>query len=120
MLYPWGFTAEYPSNKKELHNLACAANEAIKKVRGTVYTIGSSTNVLYPAAGGSDDWMMGVLGVPLTYTIELPEGGTQGFDPPPKAIKSAVKEMWEGVKVFARYVTLKYGLQADNDDSYDE
>lgn len=107
MLYPWGFTKSYPANKKELHSLAKVANEKIKAVRGSTYTIGSSTNVLYPAAGGSDDWMMGVLKVPITYTIELPGGGTQGFDPPASDIMPAVEEMWEGVKVFGGYVKAK-------------
>lgn len=113
ILYPWGYSAkEYPKNRKELHSLAKAVNDAIKEVRGTSYTIGSSSGVLYPAAGGSDDWLMAVRGVPLTYTIELPGGGTQGFDPSESEILPAVEEMWEGVKVFAKYVMLKatYGF----------
>lgn len=107
MLYPWGWTSQYPNNRRELDQLAQNANNAVKAVRGTEYTIGSSTNVLYPAAGGSDDYMMGVLGVPLSYTIELPGGGNMGFDPPAKDILPCVREMWEGVKVFAKYAESK-------------
>lgn len=36
--------------------------EALKKKFGTEYTVGSSTNVLYSASGGSDDWAHGVAG----------------------------------------------------------
>lgn len=79
------------------------------KVRGTNYTIGSSTNVLYAAAGGSDDWMMGVMGVPYTYTVELPGGGKSGFDAPPSVIRNVTEETWEGVKVMAKYIEKKYG-----------
>lgn len=107
LLYPWGWTSSYPPNHAELQSLAESVNEAIKSVRGTEYEIGSSTNVLYPAAGGSDDWMMSV-GVPLAYTIELPGGGSQGFNPPPTSIKPIVTETFEGVKVYAKYVALKY------------
>lgn len=109
MLYPWGYTTKLPKNHKEIHRLASMASNAIKKVSGTTYEIGSSTNLLYPAAGGSDDWMMGVRGVPITYCIELPGGGTKGFDPPPSFIQPTVTETFEGVKVFAKYIEDKYG-----------
>lgn len=105
MLYPWGWTSQYPPNRSQLHSVATAANEAVMAVRGTKYTIGSSTNVLYAAAGGSDDWMMEMCKVPLSYTIELPGGGSMGFDPPPSKIRGHVEEMFEGIKSFAKYVS---------------
>lgn len=107
LLYPWGWTTAYPSNHDELQKLAEDVNDAIMAVRGTEYTIGSSTNVLYPAAGGSDDWFKGVNGVPLSYTVELPCGGSGGFNPPPSAIKGIVQETFEGVKVYHNYVENK-------------
>lgn len=109
LLYPWGFTTKYPKNREQLHSLAVKVNEAIKSVRGTSYQIGSSTNVLYAAAGGSDDWFMGVNGVPLTYTMELPGGGFQGFDLQEKKIKPIVRETFQGIKVFAKYIRQTYG-----------
>lgn len=107
LLYPWGYTSSLPSNWKTLDALAQSANQAIMAVRGTKYTVGSSTNVLYAAAGGSDDWMMSA-GVPLAYTIELPGGGSYGFNPPPKNIQPVVTETFQGVKVFANYVRSNY------------
>ena len=36
--------------------------------------------VLYPAAGGSDDWAHGGAGIPYSYTIELPDTGSYGYN----------------------------------------
>lgn len=57
LLYPWGYTSELPETWKDLHEVAKAGADAIYQTTGTSYTIGSSTNVLYAAAGGSDDWV---------------------------------------------------------------
>lgn len=103
LLYPWGFTTDYPDNADQLQSLGEAVNKAIRSVRGTEYIIGSSTNVLYPAAGGSDDWMMGVAGIPLAYTVELPSRGG-GFQPAAKEIAGVVNETFEGMKAYHKYV----------------
>ena len=42
-------------------------------------TVGSAAKILYPAAGGSDDWAFGGAGIPYSYTIELPDTGSYGF-----------------------------------------
>lgn len=108
LLYPWGYTSDLPADWKELHLLASDANYAISSLRGTRYTVGSSTNVLYVAAGGSDDWCKGVGGVNLSYTIELPGGGRFGFDLPTDQISGVVQETWLGVKVFSDYIKYKF------------
>ncbi|GLV45589.1 uncharacterized protein CBL_02609 [Carabus blaptoides fortunei] len=107
LLYPWGWTSALPENVDELDSLAHDVNDAIRAVRGTNYVIGSSTNVLYPAAGGSDDYMMAVAGIPLSYTVELPGRGG-GFSPPASEIKGVVEETFEGVKVYGQYIANKY------------
>jgi len=56
-----------------------------------------------PAAGGSDDWAKGGAGVAQSFTIELPFGGPGGFDMPPADIAKTVKQVFEGLKVFAKY-----------------
>ncbi|XP_001599198.2 carboxypeptidase B [Nasonia vitripennis] len=103
LLHPWGFTSDLPKNEPVLRCAAINAASELYKIHGTRYQIGSSTNVLYPAAGGSDDWTMGVAGVDLAYTVELP-GGVYGFAPPPSAIIPVGRETFEAIKVFARYV----------------
>ncbi|CAB0038349.1 unnamed protein product [Trichogramma brassicae] len=103
MLHPWGYTSDLPVNEPTLKCVAEKAAKALQEVNGTPYQIGSSTNLLYAAAGGSDDWAMGKAGIDLAYTVELP-GGQYGFAPPPSDIIPVGKETFEAIKVFAKYV----------------
>lgn len=104
LLYPWGYTSDLPDDWEVLEALAQEVGAAIQAVDGTRYTIGSSTNVLYAAAGGSDDWVKGVGGVNLSYTIELPGGGSFGFDLPAARIAPVVYETFQGVKAYQSFV----------------
>ena len=70
----------------------------IQRSGGKKYTIGSAAKMLYPAAGGSDDWARGGAGIKYSYTIELPDTGVHGFILPAKHIKSVGKEATAGVK----------------------
>ncbi|KAJ8971239.1 hypothetical protein NQ314_000801 [Rhamnusium bicolor] len=108
LLYPWGYTSDLPSNNDELYSLAVSVNNAIRNVSGTTYTIGTSTNALYAAAGGSDDYAKAVAGIELSYTIELPGGGTAGFNPPATRILPIVQESWEGVKAYHHYIETQF------------
>lgn len=101
LLYPWGWTSDLPENWKDLHEIAEAGANAIKQATGTKYTIGSSTNVLYKAAGGSDDFMLAVANIPISITMELPGGGNSGFDPPQKSIQDSVEESFIGIRGMA-------------------
>lgn len=111
LLYPWGWTSQLPEDAPELQALAEQVDDAIASLYGTRYEIGSSTNVLYSAAGGSDDYLKGVVGVQLSYTIELPGGGSGGFNLPPSRIDPVVRETWLGVKVYQEYVQNKFGAK---------
>lgn len=68
-----------PATWKDIDEVAQAGAAAIKSATGTKYTVGSSTNVLYAAAGGSDDYAFAVANIPVAITMELPAGGS-GFD----------------------------------------
>ncbi|XP_049829450.1 carboxypeptidase B-like [Schistocerca gregaria] len=109
LLYPWGYTSELPDDWETLDALARQADAAQQAAGGPSYAIGSSTNVLYAAAGGSDDWTKGVGGVALSYTIELPGGGNLGFNPPASDILNLVTPFFEAVRVFGQYVADNYG-----------
>ncbi|XP_052122147.1 carboxypeptidase B isoform X2 [Frankliniella occidentalis] len=100
LLYPWGYTADNPDDWKLLRSVAEKVNAAMVQAGSQEYTIGSSTQVLYPAAGGSDDWAKGVAGIPLSYTIELP-GFDFGFQLPPSYIDQVARQSFEGLRVFA-------------------
>lgn len=103
-LTPWGFTSELPSDYKHLYDLAVKATEALRRVSGTRYKIGSSTNVLYVAAGGSDDWAKGVAGIKYSYTVELRDRGRHGFLLPQRLIEPTAKETWAAMMALAEAI----------------
>ncbi|XP_042856915.1 carboxypeptidase B-like [Penaeus japonicus] len=107
-LYPWGYTSALPSDWQDLDDLAHSAVDALTAVHGTRYDIGSSTNVLYAAAGGSDDWAKGGAGVKYAYTVELRDTGNYGFVLPPDQIIPTGEETFEALKVVANYVRNNY------------
>ncbi|CAH1637834.1 unnamed protein product [Spodoptera littoralis] len=104
-LYAWGNNATLPPNGLILHlvgiNMANAIDEkALDKADR--YIVGNAANVLYFTTGTSRDWTRAV-GIPLTYTLELP-GYEYDFIVPPKYIKQIVTETWAGIAVGAQYV----------------
>lgn len=105
LLHPWGWTEDLPDNEPILRSVGEDAEKALSSKYGTRYTVGSSTVILYAAAGGSDDWAMAVAGIELSYTIELPGGR---FDPPPKNIAKVGDETFDAFVVFQQYVEKKY------------
>jgi hypothetical protein len=108
LLYPWGWTSSLPSTWKDLDEVSRAGADAMRLATGSHWTVGSSTNVLYAAAGGSDDYALGVSGIPIAITMELQAGGSNGFDPPSTSIKRNVEESWIGIKAMALRVDAKY------------
>lgn len=107
LLYPWGWTSALPATWKDIDEVAQAGATAIRSSTGTRYTVGSSTNVLYAAAGGSDDYAFAVANIPVSICMELPAGGS-GFDPTPAQIQPFVSETWIGIKAMAEKVIAKY------------
>lgn len=108
LLYPWGWTSDLPEGWEKIDEVARAGADAIHNATGTPYAVGSSTNVLYAAAGGSDDYAFAVADVPIAITMELPGGGSAGFNPPPARIEEIVKESFIGVRAMALDVAKKY------------
>ncbi|XP_036336959.1 carboxypeptidase B-like [Rhagoletis pomonella] len=107
LLYPWGWTSDLPDTWRALDEVAQAGYDAIKAATGTVYSVGSSTNVLYAAAGGSDDYAFAAAEIPISITMELPAAGN-GFDPAPTKILELVSETWIGIKAMAEKVIESY------------
>lgn len=76
----------------------------MKEVSGNSYTVGPSGSLLYPAAGASDDWAKGSLGIKYAYTIELRDSGRFGFILPASQIEKTGLEALEYVNVVAKAV----------------
>jgi len=101
-LYPWGYTADLPSDWHDLDAAARAGTSAILTTGHSRFTVGSSTRTLYSAAGGSDDFAKGVAGIKYSYTLELRDTGRYGFQLPTSQIQPASEEFFAGFLAFAR------------------
>ncbi|XP_045108936.1 carboxypeptidase B-like [Portunus trituberculatus] len=106
VLYPWGWTVKPPANVKMLRRVARKFTDTIKQISNgsTNYQIGGSGPLYGLASGATDDWAYGELGVPLSYTIELPDDGHYGFLLPESRISSTVTETAAGVYCMASFI----------------
>lgn len=101
ILFPYGYKVKKTYNDDELLTLGKLVSFNIGMHGGNDYDVGMTSEIIYEAAGGSDDWMKGVMKIPLVYTIELPG---DGFDPPPSEIIPVGEEIFRGFEVFYHYV----------------
>lgn len=58
-LMPWSYTRQRASDYNELYRMAYQGAKALSATYGTRYRVGSAPELLYEAAGGSDDWAKG-------------------------------------------------------------
>lgn len=107
-LYPWGYALEYTPDDAELNRVGKASVVALNAVSpSTVYTVGTSTAVLYAAAGGADDWSYGSAGATYSYTVELRDTGTYGFQLPASQIVPTGQETTAAFIALAQEVKAK-------------
>nr|XP_036220392.1 carboxypeptidase B isoform X2 [Bactrocera oleae] len=116
LLYPWGYSSDLPENWRDIDDIAQTGAAAIKNATSTEYTVGSSTNVLYAAAGGSDDYALAKAQIPISMTMELPSAGKE-FDPPQSKIEELASETWIGIKAMAEKVIEKYKSEYEEQKS---
>nr|XP_053616807.1 carboxypeptidase B-like [Plodia interpunctella] len=117
ILYPWGHDGTLSNNAFALHTVGIAMADAIhdhQLPHYQPYTVGNAALVLWYGASGAAEDYAHLVGVPLSYTYELPgfSGTWDGFHLAPSAIEQVAKDTWEGVAVGARragdlFVTLK-------------
>jgi len=109
-MYPYSYAPKtYPPNVNQLISIADKSVAAIKAINGTVYTVGSPSDILYDAAGNSMDWMVDSAHIPYTFALELRPGDGDtvndqryGFDLPPSYIIPVGTETWAGLQVVAQ------------------
>ncbi|XP_072945063.1 uncharacterized protein [Epargyreus clarus] len=101
LLYPWGYDNALPPDHRDLDVVGKNIAQAIRQAGGTTYQVGSSSGLLYPASGGSDDWAKGQ-GIKYTYTIELRDTGRYGFVLPTTQIIPVAQESLAGLRVLAK------------------
>jgi carboxypeptidase A2 len=106
----YGYTTAFPPNFAKLNATAAVGINAIASTyneRG--WTCGSSSQMLYIASGGTEDWTY-AQGIPHSYCLELRPGqsGTDsnfGFQLPPDRAPLAGQETYNGVKAFINEIT---------------
>lgn len=103
ILYPWGYDNLLPPDYKELDRVGKNMAKAIEQTRSTRYKVGSSSNLLYPAAGGSDDWAKAI-GIKYAYTIELSDTGRNGFVLPTEYIVPVAMESLAGLRALVKEI----------------
>ncbi|XP_026756204.3 carboxypeptidase B-like [Galleria mellonella] len=103
ILYPWGYENAVPPDYEDLQSLGDKMAAVIQSTGGDYYSVGSSSKLLYPAAGGSDDWAKSQ-GIKYSYTIELNDKGRYGFVLPTTYIENVAKESLAALRVLAAQV----------------
>ncbi|KAM3960476.1 carboxypeptidase B [Aphomia sociella] len=104
-LYAWGNNGTLPANGLILHLAGVTMATAIDGLaldEAPRYIVGNAASVLYYTTGTSRDWTRAV-GVPLTYTLELPSYD-YGFLVPPEYVEQIVTETWAGIAAGGHYV----------------
>jgi hypothetical protein len=101
---PWGYDYVDLEDKQDLMNVAEKGVQALEAVHGTKYKAGSSPELLYPAAGGSEDWARGVAGIKFAFCFELRDKGRHGFTLPPDEIIPTGRETLEGLTTMVQGV----------------
>ncbi|XP_048398140.1 carboxypeptidase B-like [Stegostoma tigrinum] len=102
-LFPYSYTYSLASNYKELNALARNAVKVLSSLHGTQYEYGPASIVIYPSAGGSDDWAYD-LGIKYSFTFELRDTGRYGFLLPESQIKPTCEETMLAINYIAAYV----------------
>ncbi|XP_031765034.1 carboxypeptidase B-like [Galleria mellonella] len=107
ILYPWGNDGSLSNNALALHVVGVAMADAIAELslpNFRRYVVGNSMLVIgYATSGDSEDYAH-YIGVPLSYTVELPglSSGLNGFHLDPIYIEQVCRETWEGIVAGAR------------------
>jgi len=105
LLYPFSFDFIYISNWKqhqELCKIYVDTVNAITKFEPYIYV--HSASEFYLATGVSDDYVIGEAESKMSIVIELPGGGSGGFDFPEGDIEDLVKETFEGLRKIGIYI----------------
>ncbi|XP_045453545.1 carboxypeptidase B-like [Melitaea cinxia] len=105
ILYPWGHDGTLSENAFALQRVGIAMAVAIDELslpHFPNYVVGNSVLVIgYAASGAAEDYAHSI-GIPLTYTYELPGISGQGFHLNPRYIHQVVRETWAGLVAGAR------------------
>ncbi|XP_072111105.1 carboxypeptidase B-like isoform X1 [Mobula birostris] len=102
-LFPYSYTYSLAPDYEELNFIAWNAVTALRSLYGTRYSYGPGALIIYPSAGGSDDWAYDT-GIKYSFTFELRDLGQYGFLLPESQIKPTCEETMLAINYIATYV----------------
>ncbi|GBP65742.1 Carboxypeptidase B [Eumeta japonica] len=109
LVYPWGYTGEFlPQGWERLDRLARKVSSAVVRAGGEPFKA-TSAGRWYAAAGGSDDYAFGAVGIPYSYTMELTRNYEFNF--PERLLASVLPRYYEGFKAFAAQIKKEFGAK---------
>ncbi|CAK1590646.1 unnamed protein product [Parnassius mnemosyne] len=114
ILFGYGDTS-LPLNVLHVHYVGAvmgAAIDALKLPEARYYMVGNSALVLYVSSGSAQDYGQ-LVGVPFSYTLELPGYG-QAFTVHPRYIDQINEETWHGIAASARVSLIHYKARFNN------
>uniref|UniRef100_A0A1I7W5M2 ShKT domain-containing protein n=1 Tax=Loa loa TaxID=7209 RepID=A0A1I7W5M2_LOALO len=103
-IHPYGHRKDtYPGDIQDLYEVGKNATNALSKLYGTKYVVGSGADTLYPASGGSEDWAKQTAGIKYVYLLELrpDEKNWDGFILDERQLIPTATETWAGIRVVA-------------------
>jgi len=98
ILYPWSYTGVRVHDWEDLATMGEIMARNIERHSGLDYKVGSSPHIQYLAAGGSDDWAKGEMGIKWVFLLELPDKGYHGFLLPAYHIKPTSESIFQGIR----------------------
>lgn len=105
ILWPWGYTPALSPDQSLFNTLGTTMRQLIQSVHGLSYTAGPINTTIYPANGGSVDWVYGAAGI-VAYTIELRDTGQFGFILPADQIIPNCEENLPAILHLSRWASL--------------
>ncbi|XP_049779128.1 zinc carboxypeptidase-like [Schistocerca cancellata] len=97
LMFPYGLSSLVAPNYDELLEIAGRAAEVLASRYGTQFTYGSIVDTIYPAAGSSIDWLMGVQAKRFPFAWELRDTGEFGHLLPADQIVPTSEETFDSV-----------------------
>lgn len=104
LMWPWGYTSNRCPDHPQFLELGERMMQISMAVHGVRYVPGPIYTTIYPASGGSVDWVYGTTGA-LAMTYELRDTGTFGFLLPAEQIVPTSEEIFPALMHYADQVS---------------
>jgi len=109
VLLPWGYTKDPMPVYDRYLEVANRANQELYATHQKIYEVGCIPCLLYPASGGTIDWVYGDAGIPYAFAMELRDTGTYGFLLPPDQIIPTGEEVMAFHVSIAQQILEEFG-----------